>query len=43
MWWIEDLDGGAQCRLLPGAHGARFGPEEGKESHELRPEYWSAM
>lgn len=43
VWRMDDLDGGAQCQLLPGAHGARFGPEEGKESHEFRPEYCSAM
>lgn len=43
VWRIDDLDGGDQCRLLAGAHGARFGPEEGKESHELCPEYCSAM
>ncbi len=43
VWRMDDLDGGAQCRLLPGAHCARFGPEDGKESHEFRPEYCSAM
>ncbi len=36
VWRMDDLDGGAQCQLLPGAHGARFGPEAGKESHEFR-------